>query len=318
MQSGARRRGAVVAAVILAAQLAAMSVAAKPSAPRVVVSIAPVHSLVAQVMKGVGVPELMLSAKSSPHALALRPQQARMLAKAELIVWIGPAFEPGPARAVAALGEGAQHLTLARVAGVRVLGARPGGAHRHEAGDASAKKAHAKPPVGALDPHIWLDPVNAKLWLDAIALRLAEIDPAHAPRYIANAAAARAEMDLLIAELRTQLTPVRERRFVTLHDSTQYFEHRFGTHSVGSVGARASAGRVMKLAQELKRAGADCLFVEGRRPAPVATMLAREASLRIATLDPAGAKLTPGPGFYSALLRGVARSMVGCLTAAGK
>ena len=61
--------------------------AATPSAavaevPRVVTDIAPVHSLVAQVMAGVGVPDLLIDQATSPHHFALRPSQARALQEA--------------------------------------------------------------------------------------------------------------------------------------------------------------------------------------------------------------------------------------------
>ena len=53
------------------------------AAPKVVVSVAPIHSLVAAVMSGVGEPKLLVPANASPHAFSLRPSDARALAKAE-------------------------------------------------------------------------------------------------------------------------------------------------------------------------------------------------------------------------------------------
>ena len=65
----------------------------KSSPPNVVVSIKPLHSLVASVMKGVGEPELLLEGNTSPHTAALKPSQAEAIQKADLVFWIGDTLE---------------------------------------------------------------------------------------------------------------------------------------------------------------------------------------------------------------------------------
>ncbi|WP_394196971.1 zinc ABC transporter substrate-binding protein [Litoreibacter albidus] len=62
--------------------------------PRVVTDIAPVHSLVAQVMGDLGKPELLLPANVSPHSFALRPSQAAALEQAGAVFWMGEALTP--------------------------------------------------------------------------------------------------------------------------------------------------------------------------------------------------------------------------------
>ncbi|WP_270732568.1 zinc ABC transporter substrate-binding protein [Shimia sp. Alg240-R146] len=62
--------------------------------PRVVADIAPVHSLVAQVMEGVGTPDLLMQPTASPHGYALRPSEARALQNANLVFWIGHELTP--------------------------------------------------------------------------------------------------------------------------------------------------------------------------------------------------------------------------------
>jgi zinc transport system substrate-binding protein len=63
-------------------------------APRVAVDIAPVHSLVAQVMEGVGTPDLIVQPGASPHEYSLRPSEAAALQDANLVFWIGPDLTP--------------------------------------------------------------------------------------------------------------------------------------------------------------------------------------------------------------------------------
>ncbi|MHB1400618.1 MAG: metal ABC transporter solute-binding protein, Zn/Mn family, partial [Trichloromonadaceae bacterium] len=79
-------------AVILLAPSATVW-AATPQGPRVVVSIKPLHSLVAGVMQGVAEPQLLLQGGSSPHGYVLRPSEARLLNEAQLVVWVGHQLE---------------------------------------------------------------------------------------------------------------------------------------------------------------------------------------------------------------------------------
>ena len=53
--------------------------------PSVAVDIAPVHSLVARVMDGVGTPELIVQSGATPHEYSLRPSEAAALQNADLV-----------------------------------------------------------------------------------------------------------------------------------------------------------------------------------------------------------------------------------------
>jgi zinc transport system substrate-binding protein len=62
--------------------------------PRVAVDIAPVHSLVARVMEGVGTPDLILPPGASPHEYSLRPSEAAALQEADIVFWMGEDLTP--------------------------------------------------------------------------------------------------------------------------------------------------------------------------------------------------------------------------------
>nr|WP_244956930.1 zinc ABC transporter substrate-binding protein [Enterovibrio norvegicus] len=64
------------------------------SNPSVAVDIAPLHSLVSQVMEGVGEPDLLIPAESSPHEYTLRPSQAKALSNADVVFWMGEGLTP--------------------------------------------------------------------------------------------------------------------------------------------------------------------------------------------------------------------------------
>lgn len=319
------------------------------AAPRVVTDIPPVQSLTARVMKGVGSPAGLLPPGASPHRYALKPSDARALSAAALVVWVGPELEPWLDEALDSLAADAPRLTLTAVPGVVTLPRREDarfeahhhheGAHEahhdehemhhddaahedheheaHAAGEHDHHDDHDDHDHGANDPHLWLDPVNAALWMEAIAQKLAELDPANAEAYRANAAAGRAELEALQAELRAELAPVADKGYIVFHDAYHYFENRFGVNAVGAISigdARApSAARIQALRDLVQETGAVCVFTEPQYPAGLARTVAEGSGVTIGSLDPLGAALAPGAGQYPALLRAMARDLVACL-----
>ncbi|MCW5696911.1 MAG: zinc ABC transporter substrate-binding protein [Bauldia sp.] len=116
---------------------AASAALAQPAGP-VVVTIKPIHSLVATVMEGVGEPVLLLSGAASPHTYSLRPSDARALASAAVVFWVGPGLEAFLTDSLATLAPRASHVALAQSPGLSLLATREGGVweeHAHEEGD---------------------------------------------------------------------------------------------------------------------------------------------------------------------------------------
>ena len=128
----------------LCAPLVPQALAAKT--PNVVVSLKPVHSLVAGVMGAAGEPRLLLKGTASPHTYQMRPSDARALAEADLIVWVGEGMETFLERPIANLGARAKVLTLDEAPGLSLLRNREGGIWEdedHEEGHADEhKEAH--------------------------------------------------------------------------------------------------------------------------------------------------------------------------------
>lgn len=94
---------------------------AMADAPNVAVDIAPVHSLVARVMEGVGTPDLIIPAGASPHEYNLRPSEASALQEADVVFWIGEDLTPWLEGAVETLSDGATVTTLLESDGTVLL-----------------------------------------------------------------------------------------------------------------------------------------------------------------------------------------------------
>ena len=115
----------------LIATVAAMGPLTAAAAPRVLATILPVHSLAAMVMRGAGAPELLLKGGAEPHGYALRPSDARLIRRAEVIFWIGPELEIFLTGALASLGRKAHVVSLSAAKGVVRLQRRGNRAGRY-------------------------------------------------------------------------------------------------------------------------------------------------------------------------------------------
>ncbi|MEO1108724.1 MAG: zinc ABC transporter substrate-binding protein [Pseudomonadota bacterium] len=103
--------------------------------PNVAVDVAPVHSLVARVMDGVGEPALIVQAGASPHEYSLRPSEAAALQEADLVFWMGEDLTPWMEGAVETLADGATVTTLLESDGTVLLDFRENAlfeAHSHD------------------------------------------------------------------------------------------------------------------------------------------------------------------------------------------
>ena len=313
--------------------------------PQVAVDIAPVHSLVARVMDGVGTPDLIVQPGASPHEYSLRPSEAKALQEADLVFWIGADLTPWLTDTIQTLAPDAAVTELLEAEGTIELEFREGAlfeAHEHdehadEHGDEHANEDHGNEDDhkdhddhadeqaghddhedhGAHDPHAWLSPQNAMTWLNVIAGKLSASDPENAGAYFANAAAGRTEIETLIGEVTATLNPVRDGRFIVFHDAYQYFETDFdfpasGAISIGDA-SDPSPARIAEIHERISDEGIDCVLAEPQfNPGLVATVL-DGTNAQTGILDPLGSDLEPGPALYPQLIRNLSTALAGCM-----
>jgi zinc transport system substrate-binding protein len=289
------------------------------AAPNVVVSIKPVHSIVAAVMQGVGEPELLIEASTSEHTAQLKPSQMESLTRADLIVVVGEGLEAFLHQALENPDVANRKIIeLAEVKDIKTLPMRSGGpweAHAHgDEGEADHDHDHEH---GGIDPHIWMDPENAKMTAVAIAGELAAIDSANAEKYRSNAEAFGKEIDALAGELAKTVEPLKGKRYIVFHDAYQYFEARFGLDPAGSISVNPEttpgAKRLGEIRQRIKDTGSVCVFAEPQFESKYVATVADGTGARTGVLDGLGAGLAPGSGAYPALLKQFVKDLSGCL-----
>lgn len=299
--------------------------AAHAAEPKVVVTVKPIHALVAGVMDGVGTPELIVSGTASPHTFTLRPSGAQAINGADVFIRVSEHLEPFTAKVVSALPDRVKVLSLAEAPGVVVLDQRTGDTFEqhghaedgHEDHGEHDGEADAHDDGAAKDSHIWLDPVNAKAIVADVTRVLSQRYPEDAEKFAANAAALTSKIDALTAEIEAELAPVKDKPFIVFHDATQYFERRFGLSAAGSVTVspevQPSAKRLTAIRKKIAALGAVCVFAEPSFQPKLVEAVTGGTAAKSGTLDPEGASLTPGPDLYFTLMRNLAASLKTCL-----
>ncbi len=262
--------------------LAILAFNTQANEPKVVVTIKPIHSLVTAVMKGVAKPYLLLKSGESPHNYSLRPSKVRRLHAANLIIWVSPNIESFLEKSLRAI----------KVPKIRLIDL---------------------PNLNLLntDPHIWLDPNNAQVMVQAIAATLANIDSVHAQTYFNNANTLFVKINNLDEQLKLKLAPIQDLPYLVFHDAYKYFEHHYKLAAVGSIKLspenRLSVRRVYKLRRQIKRQNIRCIFSEPQFQSPLVRILIEDTSVKHGILDPLG------NGSYFELLNDLTDSLIECL-----
>jgi zinc transport system substrate-binding protein len=334
----------LIAALLFSSAAMIAAPSAHAAAPEVVVSIKPIHSLVASIMKDVGEPKLIVDGAASPHTFTMKPSNARALESADMVFWVGHGMEAFLEKPLEALASKATVVTLEDAPGLEKLPFREGGAfeahdhgdhdhghdyaheegHEHAEGEKHAgheghdHDGHEGHDHGAFDTHLWLDPMNAKALAAEIEKQLVQADAENAATYQKNAAELIKRIDAVDAEIRDILSPVKDKPFIVFHDAYQYFEHHYGVKVAGSITVSPEtmpgAERVKQIHEKVTELGATCVFAEPQFEPKLVAVVTEGTPAKAATLDPEAASITAGPDLYFELMRGLATSMKTCLS----
>ncbi len=88
---------------------------------KVVTTIKPLHSLIANVMDGVGDPALIIEGSTSPHSFTLKPSHAKLLEEADIIFWVGESIETFMERPLESIVKNAEVVEFMEVESINKL-----------------------------------------------------------------------------------------------------------------------------------------------------------------------------------------------------
>ena len=315
---------------------------------KVVASIKPIHSLASYLMNGVAKPDLIVDGYASPHGFAMKPSHAKMLQNADLIFWVGEDVENFLEKPLGSIAKKAEKIELMQIKGLQVLKFRERNIfddhddHGHddhdkkEDHDSHAKKEdhddhgkkedhddhgkkedhddHERHAHGEFDPHIWLDPINAKVILNEMVEHLIENDPKNEAKYKSNLDEALKDIDKLTIDVMTELS--NSVSSIIFHDAYQYFEKRFNVNILGAFTVNTDvmpgAEQLAEIREIIEHDKVACVFSEPQFNPDIIKAVAKDMNIKTGVIDPLGATLNPGKDLYFSLIKNMSASFKGC------
>ncbi len=313
---------------------------------KVVATIKPIHSLASYLMDGVGKPDLIVDGYASPHGFALKPSHAKMIQNADIIFWVGEDIESFLEKPLKTIAKEADKIELMEIKGLTKLKFRERNIfdshddHGHKKDDHDDHDDHAKKEDdhddhghdddhkedghddhgheghahGEFDPHIWLDPMNAKIILSEMAEHLIENDKENEAKYKKNLKKAHKDLDNLTKKVKSELN--KDFKSIVFHDAYQYFEKRFGINILGAFTVNTDvmpgAEALAEIREVIKHDKVSCVFSEPQFNPDIIKAVAKDTNIATGVIDPLGATLDPGKDLYFNLIGNMSKSFKGC------
>ena len=312
---------------------------------KVVATIKPIHSLASYLMDGVGKPDLIVDGYASPHGFALKPSHAKMIQNADIIFWVGEDIESFLEKPLKTIAKKAEKIELMEIKGLTKLKFRERNifeghddhGHKEDDHDDHAKKeddhddhghddehkekedghddhGHEGHAHGEYDPHIWLDPMNAKVILSEMSEHLIENDQKNEAKYKANLKRAHSDLDKLTKKVKSELN--KDFKSIVFHDAYQYFEKRFNVNVLGAFTVNTDvlpgAEQLSEIREIIEHDKVSCIFSEPQFNPDIINAVAKDMDVKTGVLDPLGATLKPGKDLYFDLIKNMSKSFKGC------
>ncbi len=311
---------------------------------KVVTSIKPIHSLVSYIMEGVGSSDLIVDGYNSPHGFSLKPSHAKMLQEADIVIYVGEGLEEFLEKPLESLAQNAVKFELLKQSGMKKLKFRERNIfeghddhddhghgkkkkddhddHDDHDNDKKAKKedhddhghddhGHGH---GEFDPHIWLDPMNAKIIVKKVTNQLSKLDKENSSTYKSNSKKALKEIDNLIKQVKSDVN--KDAKVVVFHDAYQYFEKRFDVNIIGALTVNTDvlpgAEQLAEIREVIEHEKVTCVLSEPQFNPDIVKTIANDTNINMGVLDPLGAKLDKGKTLYFNLISNISSSLKNC------
>ena len=183
--------------------------------------------------------------------------------------------------------------------------------HKEDGHDEHGHEGHAH---GEYDPHIWLDPSNAKVILKEMTEHLIENDQKNASVYKDNLNKALKDIDKLLKDVKSELN--KDFKSIVFHDAYQYFEKRFDVNVLGAFTVNTDvmpgAEQLSEIREIIEHDKVTCVFSEPQFNPDIIKSIAKGTKVKVGVLDPLGANLNNGKDLYFKLIKDISSSLKKC------
>lgn len=223
----------------------------------------------------------MVPSGTEPHDWEPSTNDLKNLEKADVFIYNGADMEPWADDLLVSRSDTLRVVEASENVELRTTDGEHEHAHEHEGAD------HHH---GDFDPHVWLDPENAKIEMEAIKDALCAADPENSTVFQSNYEKYAAELDALDAEFREKLAPLPNRTIVVAHEAFGYLCDAYGLTQVGIEGlspdSEPDPGRMAEVIDFVREHSISTIFFEELVSPKVAEAIASETGAQAKMLSP--------------------------------
>ncbi len=297
--------------VVLSGMFAALSGCEKPEPaaagkPVIAVTIIPLADVTRQIVGDAADVTSLIPPGTNPHGYELTADATADLHRAKLLVMVGLNFDEWARRAV--MSQGGAHAPIFEMAesldikSAAVPAASPAAPHKHDAHDHDDDEDDRFGP----NPHLWVDPVLMRQFVEKLGPRLAELLPEHREQILKNTAALAADLQKLDTDYAAQLKPFAGRKIITFHNAFNRLAERYGITVAATLAPIEAPGglsveSVQQAVEVMRKQEIAAVFSEPLAPdTPIAIT---SHGLAVHILDDLGNPADPKRDTYQHLMR---------------
>ncbi|MBA4701427.1 MAG: zinc ABC transporter substrate-binding protein [Ruminococcus sp.] len=226
----------------------------------------------------------MVPAGTEPHDWEPTATDIRQLEDADVFVYNGAGMEHWAEDILASLDN--QDLTIVEASkGLEFI---EGEAHEHEE-DEEEHEDEDDHDTG-YDPHVWLNPLNAKAEMENIKNALVEADPENEDYYTENYEKYSAKFDQLDEKYKEELADIKGKDIIVAHEAFGYLCNAYGLNQVGIEGlspdSEPDPARMKEIIEFAKENQIKTIFFEELVSPKVAETIAAEIGAKTSVLNP--------------------------------
>lgn len=223
----------------------------------------------------------MVPSGTEPHDWEPSTNDLKNLEKADVFIYNGADMEPWADDLLVSRSDTLHVVEASENVELRTTDGEHEHAHEHEGAD------HHH---GDFDPHVWLDPENAKIEMEAIRDALCAANPENSTVFQSNYEKYAAELDALDSEFREKLAPLPNRTIVVAHEAFGYLCDAYGLTQVGIEGlspdSEPDPGRMAEVIDFVREHSISTIFFEELVSPKVAEAIASETGAQAKMLSP--------------------------------
>ena len=257
------------------------------SKPELTVNILPQKYFVEKIVKDKFNINVMVKPGVSPHNFEPKPSQMKSLVASKAFFLIGDSSEKAW---LEKFKQNAKNtLFVDTTVGIEKMEMI---AHDHEENethghheDHEHEEAHEH---SGLDPHIWLEPTLVKIQAKNIYEAMLKIDSTNSDFYKTNYEEFLKELDSLDQDIKTLLSPHKDKAFMVFHPSWGYFAKRYEIEqiSIEIQGKEPKPNELVKLIEEAKKHDIKIIFVSPQFSQKSAQAISKNIGANVVAIDP--------------------------------